>query len=131
MFGVVCMNSLGVCMKKRRGPFRVIAAGSAVVKVYRNAHPRTASGYIYQVSWHSGGIRRLQQFTDENAAVEEARLRAGQISTGQLEASTISRPDRDELRAAREISQSVPLLAALKEWRKAYDLTDGHVITAA
>lgn len=104
---------------------RVIKAGSAAVKVYRNRHPRTATGFIFQVAWHAGGARKLQQFTDESAALEEARLRARQIAAGRIGAATISKPDRDELHAARQIAGKVPLLAAMKEWRRAYDLSGG------
>jgi integrase len=48
-----------------------------------------------------------------------------------VEATEVSRADREELFAARKLSGDVPLLAALKEWRKAANLTQGQVITAA
>lgn len=110
---------------------RTIKAGSASVRVYRNRHPRTASGYIFQVSWHVGGNRKLQQFTKEAAALEEARLRAEQLASGRTDAAAISKPDRDELCAAREIVGKAPLLAALREWKSAHEITDGNVLPAA
>jgi len=111
---------------------KLIKAGSAVVKLYKTRHASTASGFIYQVGWTVGGMRRLQQFTDLNAALEEGRLRASQLASGQIDAATIGKPDRDELRAAREIvSGKGELLPALREWVAAYKLTGGQITAAA
>ena len=111
---------------------KLIKAGSAVVKLYKTRHASTASGFIYQVGWTVGGVRRLQQFTDLNAALEEGRLRASQLASGQIDAATIGKPDRDELHAAREIVRGKgQLLPALREWVAAYNLTGGQITAAA
>ncbi len=39
--------------------------------------------------------------------------------------------DRDELYAARAITGKIPLIAALNEWAKARDITEGHLLPAA
>src|SRR4051794_18674822 len=109
-----------------------IKVGSTVVKVYRTKHKSTASGWVYQVAWVIGGARKLQQFTEEDVALEEARLRAGQLASGRMDSASLGKPDRDELLAARQIvSGRGQLLPALREWAKAYDLTNGQIITAA
>jgi integrase len=110
---------------------KTIKQGSAVVKVYRVKHRTAKAGCVYSVAYVIAGARRLQQFTDLDAALEEARLRVGQLATGRVEAASISKPDRDELRSAQQLAGKVPLLAALKEWRHAHDLSRGHVIAAA
>lgn len=110
---------------------KLIKSGSAVVRVYRTKHARMASGFVYQVAWTVAGSRKLRQFADEAAALEEARLRAGQLAAGRIDAATIGRPDMDELRAARQIVGKTPLLAALKEWAKASEITQGQLLAAA
>ncbi len=43
----------------------------------------------------------------------------------------MGRSDRDELQAARALIGEVPLLAALEEWRKARELTQGNILPAS
>ena len=109
-----------------------VKVGSTVVKVYRTKHKSTASGFVYQVAWVIGGARKLQQFTDEAIALDEARLRAGQLASGRMDSASIGKPDRDELLAARQIiAGRGQLLPALREWAQAFDLTGGQIVTAA
>lgn len=123
---------VGFCMRRKLGKYpREIKHGSVAVKVYRVKHKTTASGFAYVVAYTgTDGIRRLPQFANEADALEEARLRAGQIAAGKAEAADMSRTDRDELVAAREIAGG-PLLAALRDWKRIQELTDGHGIAAA
>ena len=110
---------------------RAIKRGSAVVKIYRNKHGSTASGYVYQVAYVVGGGRKLQQFASELDAEEEARLRATQLAAGRIDSATVGKPDRDELIAARQIvGQKGQLLSALREWAKAHELTGGQILSA-
>src|SRR5258708_846983 len=118
-------------MKSARGYPKVIRAGSVSVKVYRNRHPRTASGWVYQVAWVTPTGRRISQFADEAAALEEARLKASQLAAGRIESADMVRSDRDEIQAARALVGEVPLLAALEEWKKAREITAGNLISAA
>ncbi len=101
------------------------------MKIYRVKHKTMADGCAYVVAWVSGGRRRLQQFADESTAMEEARLKAAQLAEGRVEAADLTRGDREELQAARQLCADVPVLSALEEWRKARDLTQGHLIAAA
>ena len=110
---------------------KVIKAGSVAVKIYRVKHKTTASGWAYMLAWTSGGRRRLQQFASETDAIEEGRIKAAQLAEGRVEAADMTRSDRDTLLAARQICGDVPILAALHEWQKARDLTQGHLIAAA
>jgi integrase len=111
---------------------KAIKAGSAVVKVYKTRHKSTAAGFVYQVAWTAKGVRMLQQFTNLAAALEEGRLRANQLASGRIDAASISKPDRDELQAAREvIGTKGQLLPAVREWRRAFDLTGGEILPAA
>lgn len=110
---------------------KAIKSGSVVVKVYRIAHKTTASGWVYSVAWVSAEGRKLQQFTDEAAVLQEAKLKADQLQAGRVEGGEMTRTDRDELQAARTITGQTPLLAALREWARINELTNGHGVTAA
>jgi hypothetical protein len=116
--------------KKSEYP-KVIKAGSVAVRIYRVKHKTTLNGWAYTLAWTSGGRRRLQQFASEAEASEEGRVKAAQLAEGRVEAADMTRSDRDDLQAARDISGSVPFLAALEEWRRARDLTQGQLIPAA
>lgn len=109
---------------------REIRAGSASTKIFRIKHHGTKSGFAFVVAWYANGQRKRQKFANQSDALHEARLRAEQINSGQIEAAGFSKQDRDELLAARNISGNVPLLAALKEWRRAHSLTSGNIIPA-
>src|SRR5215216_7891517 len=110
---------------------RSIKIGSVVVKVYRLRHPTTANGWVYSVAWGTVTGRKMKQFADEAAAMEEARLKAAQLASGRIEAADLTRGDRDELYAAREICGTTPIIVALKEWARARDLTSSQVVAAA
>lgn len=109
---------------------RIIKHGSVVVKVYRAKHKTTESGWTYVLAWVAGGRRRLQQFAKESEAVEEGRLKAAQLADGQTEVAEMTRSDRDDLIAARELCGGVPLLSALEEWRKAREVAGGSLMAA-
>lgn len=117
-------------MRQHRFPIS-IRSGSTRVKIYRVRHRSTASGFVYCVSYNIGGRRFLPQFTDLDKALDEARLRADQLAAGKIESAAFSRPEVDELRAARSLVGETPVLSALKEWARAHDLTGGHVLAAA
>jgi integrase len=63
--------------------------------------------------------------------MEEGRIKVAQLAAGRIEAADMSRSDRDDLIAARELCGSVPLLSALEEWKKARGLAEGNLIAAA
>src|SRR5450432_422778 len=117
---------------RSRGDFpKAVKSGSITVKVYRIKHASTASGWVYGVAWNAGEGRKMVQFADEPSAMEEARLKAAQLSAGRIEAVDMTRAERDLLQAAKKIAGDFPLLAALEEWRKVRDLTQGHLLIAA
>lgn len=118
--------------KKRRGERwpRVIAIGNARVKIYRNAEPTNASGVAYILAWKGPKRRERKKFAQESDAIAEARLKCSQINAGRIEGSEMTREDRDELQAARALTQGMPLLASLEEWAKARQLTTGNVLAA-
>jgi integrase len=110
---------------------KTVSVGHARVKLYRNAHPDTASGWIYVLAWNSPAGRKREKFADLTEAFSEARLKATQLSNGRIEGALMSAGDRDELQAARKITRGTPLLAALAEWEKAKQLTRGNILPAA
>ena len=118
--------------EKRRGERwpKIITNGNARVKIYRNAEPTNASGVAYILAWKGAEGRRRQKFSSETAAVAEARIKCAQINAGRIEGADMTRGDRDELQAARTLTQGMPLLAALEEWAKARQLTTGNVLAA-
>ncbi len=100
------------------------------VKVYRNAHPTNSSGWTYVVAWKSEGVRKREKFADQEEAMQEARNKAGQIDHGKLDGANMTVGERDELKAARDLAGKTPLLAAMQEWAKARDITNGNVLPA-
>lgn len=111
---------------------KTIKAGNVQVKVYRVKHKTTASGWAYSVAFlGANGKRELHQYSVEDDALKEARLKAELLNAGRVEGASMTTGDRDELQAARAIAGKTPLLAALAEWQKARDITEGHILPAA
>lgn len=117
---------------KAEWPKRV-TIGSVTVKVYRSRVRSNANGFGYDVVWNTPSEgRQKQQFADPTRALEEAGIKASQLAAGRVEGAEMTTGDRDELRAARKLVEGKrPLLAAIDEWLKAWDLTGGHVLDAA
>lgn len=105
--------------------------GNASVKVYRNAHPHTKSGWVYVVAWTTAEGRRRVKFAEEADALKEARTKAEHLNAGHVEAAGMKASERDELVAARRIAKDVPVLAALREWAKCRELTGGNLVAAS
>lgn len=118
-------------MRPKEGYPRAVKDGSVTVKVYRVRHKSTAKGYAYTVAWTTPQGRQLVQFADETAALQEARLKAAQLAAGRIEAADLTREDRDVIKEARRMCGSVPVLAALDEWLRVRELTNGNAIPAA
>lgn len=110
---------------------RTITAGSASVKIYEVKQATFARGKAYMLTWNTPEGRRQEKFASLADAVAEGKLKASKLATGQSEAAQMSRADRDELQAARTIAGNVPVLAALREWHRIRELTQGHGIAAA
>lgn len=106
-----------------------IKRGSVSVKIYRL--DRGDGRTLFTLSWHAGGRRFTKQFSAFEDAHSEGTLKCEQLAAGRIDGAAMDRTDRDELSAAREIVGSGELLSALREWARARDLTDGHVIAAA
>jgi integrase len=109
---------------------QTVRVGNASVKIYRIAH-HAKQGWIYVLAWVTAAGRKREKFADIDEAMRQARLKAGQLNAGRVEGASMTTGDRDELQAARAICGAVPLIAALQEWAKARDISDGHVIPAA
>lgn len=118
--------------KKTRGSNwpKTVEVGGVKAKVYRVTGQTTASGTAYVTAWRTPAGRQTKKFADAADAIAEARLQAGKIAAGRAEAGLMTRADFEEMAAAKAITGTVPLLAALEEWREARELTAGHVITA-
>lgn len=110
---------------------REITVGNVTVKVYRVKAPRSKTGFEYVMAWRGENGRERRPFSDAGVALDEAKLKAEKLNAGQIEAAGMDRSDRDQLVRAREIAGNVPLIAALEEWAKARELTNGAVIEAA
>ena len=117
--------------KKSQDWPRIITAGSVRTKVYRVNNQTTASGFAYVAAWTTPLGRRLRKFASAADAIAEARLQAEKIAAGRSDASDMTRADFEELVAARAICGRTPILAALREWRRAQELTGGHAVAAA
>jgi integrase len=111
---------------------KAIKVRNVTVKVYRNAHASNASGWSYVLAWRTEEGRKREKFADEATALAEARTKATLLTLGKVEGADMSSSDRDELKAARRIAKTneTPLLAAIHEWARARQLSDGSIIAA-
>lgn len=110
---------------------RNIVVGSARVTVYKVKHASNRSGFAYVLAYSTPGGRKQQKFADADDAIQEARVIAGRLAAGRVEGSELSRGERDEYVAARQIAGKHPLLAALQEWAKAKALCGADLLVAA
>ena len=88
-------------------------------------------GHQFVVIWKVAGETKRKTYTDEATAMSEAAFKAEQLNAGRVDAAELTIADRDELVAARELAGAVPVLSALREWKAARDLTQGHLLPAA
>src|ERR1700678_1898738 len=70
----------------RKYPFEV-KSGSSIVKVYKLVSPERTR---FTVAWHEGPHRKLKQITDEEEALEEAKVIAGKLNAGQGSALSLT-----------------------------------------
>ena len=116
--------------KKNEWP-RKITVGSCTVKVYEVAHKTAATGKAYVVSYSTPSGRKTSKFADPAKAIEEARLQAGRLAAGKVEAAEMTGSEREELMEARRMAGSTPLLSALREWNRARQLAGADLVAAA
>lgn len=111
---------------------KVVKAGHAVVRIYRESHHGTKTGVMFTVAWNTPAGRKRVKFANLDAALVEARAKVHQLAAGRIEAASMTGDDRDELAAARKIAArfELPVMAALAEWSRARELTQGNVIAA-
>ncbi len=108
----------------------MIRRGSVVTRVYRVE--RADKREVFTAAWRVGRHREVRQFTSYVSAYAEAALKAEQLAAGKINAATLlSGEDGAVLVEARRLCGKIPVLAALKEWATAGDLTGGQVIAAA
>ena len=120
------------CMKKSHKYPKRLVQGNSKVTLYRTKHAKTASGWIYQVTWYDeSNARRLKQFTDPDEAISDGKRRLERIAAGEIEAAGVSSSDLRELMKARNLAGDVPLLSALAEWQAARKYANVHLIEAA
>jgi hypothetical protein len=116
-------------MKTPRFPVS-IRRGSVLTRIYRLK--RSDGREVFTAAWHVGGDRHTRQFADYSTAYAEATLKAEQLAAGKVNAAaTVTGEDGAALVEARRLCGKMPILAALKEWVTARDLTAGQVIAAA
>lgn len=115
--------------KKTTWP-RTVSVGSAHVKVYEVTHPSNRTGKAYVVAYVTPTGRKTAKFADPAAALGEARLQAGRLAAGKVEAADLTGGDRQELLAARKLAGDMALLSALREWKDARTLCGGQLMTA-
>jgi len=109
--------------KKPKFPI-VIKRGSCAVKIYRDQKPQ---GTYFRVAYHLGGKRQRLNFCDLEAATNEAKAKASQLSRGDVDAVQLS--GRDRLiygRALDAVKQfDVPLDAVAIEYSEARKALNG------
>ncbi|TAG27066.1 MAG: hypothetical protein EAZ36_07240 [Verrucomicrobia bacterium] len=118
-------------MAKRRKEWpQKVTVGSVTVKIYEVAHPSNATGKAYVVAYVTPTGRKTIKFSDPAKALDEARLQAGKLAAGKVEAADMTGGEREELFAARKLAGDVAVLSALREWKDARALCGGQLLTA-
>jgi integrase len=109
-----------------------VRVGNVTVKIYRSAHSRARTGWVYSIATRADdGSRKLIQLSDEGAAYEKAVEIATALNAGEGDSASLSKSDLRELRAARQICNGYPLLSALQEWARIHALAGPHGVAAA
>jgi integrase len=109
-------------MKRTRFPI-VVKRGSCTVKIYRDRKPE---GTYYRVSYYLGGKRRRLNFSDFQAAQDEAEAKASQLSRGDVDAMQLNGENRLEYGRAKDAVKefNLPLDAVAIEYSEARKLLD-------
>lgn len=108
-----------------------IKRGAVATKVYM--FTRKDGRKVFTACWSPvPGHSKTRQFSSYEAAHAEASLKADQLAAGKLAVASADTRDLDELAAARKIAArfELPVMAALAEWSRARELTQGNVIPA-
>jgi len=82
-------------VKKEQWP-RGITVRNSTVRVYRTANARAKGGFEFVVTWSGMQGRKRQSFTDEARAMREARIRADQLNSGDVQAMSMRAHEREE-----------------------------------
>lgn len=101
-----------------------IRLGSVTVKVYRVC---IKGQTCYQVADYSSGRRRLRTFTQEAAALEQARQLARTLSAGQTQAASLSAQEIAVYARLRELVRptGLPLEVVVSQFLEAHQLLGG------
>ena len=110
-------------MKRVRFPI-IVKRGSCAVKIYRDRKP---TGTYYRVAYYLGGRRHRLNFSDFQAAQDEAEAKASQLSRGDVDAMQLNGEDRLEYGRAKDAVKQfdLPLDAAAIEYSEARKLLNG------
>jgi hypothetical protein len=110
-------------MKRVRFPI-VVKRGSCAVKIYRDRKPE---GTYYRVTYYLGGKRHRLNFSDFQAAQNEAEAKASQLSRGDVDAMQLNGENRLEYGRAKDALKefNLALDAVAIEYGEARQLLDG------
>jgi integrase len=100
---------------KPRKPFHVVRFHSVNIPVYAFEHHGKVR---YTIAFYVDGRRHRREFTDLDAAKEEAKLAAGRIVRGMQAQNDLRPADRESFLAAQRILQEInmPLVAASEDY---------------
>ncbi len=125
------MNKPPKQVRRSREWPRKVTAGSAVVTVYKQAHSTNKTGWTYLLTYTTPEGRKRIKYSEPEAALAEARIVVNKLAAGRIEGAALSRGERDEYLAAKDIAGKFPLLSALEEWAKVRELCGSDLLTAA
>ena len=118
-------------MRRAKGKvWKEAKVGHATVKIYKVDHANSKTGKTHVLAWHTSEGRKTRKIANESKAVGEARLKAAQLNSGQIEAADMTQGDRTELVEIRAICGETPPLSAIKEWAAARKLVGSDILTA-
>ncbi len=117
--------------RRPRFPIQIKEQGVSV-SIYRIAAKSTRSGFAHKVQWVGGEGAAYKTFADLEAARAFATSKASQLAAGVSASQQMTRADWLELAELRQLAAEVGVapLAAMQEWRRAFELAGPALVEA-
>lgn len=106
--------------------------GSVRVKVYRIPNKKSSTGYTYIVRWFEGrNCPKDKRSIHLDDAVDFAERQATYLTSAKYDADRLRRDQKEAYVLAQDLVGDTPVVTAIREWKKAKEISGGNLIAAA
>ncbi len=106
--------------------------GSVRVKVYRIPNKKSSTGFTFIVRWFEGRNcpkdKRMVRLED---AMDFAERQADYLNSAKYDADRLRRDQKEAYVLAQDLAGDTPVVTAIREWKKAKEISGGNLIAAA